>query len=217
LTSQGLDLGAAWTWPNHDSALLKLAHEVNAIEEDQYMEGYALSQYYNNSIADKKKTFISKIGRNIGSAGDGSKRFYHGAASIVYNMYHNLLQRDEQQGTETISLQLNSKVENISQFIASASDDENNEAANKDRGKIRVEAINTEDGANQSYLADIVVIALPPKLAINSIIFSPDLSVEKQIAMNNTPIWMANAGKVIFIYQTRFWNYLARKPWKSSK
>lgn len=53
--------------------------------------------------------------------------------------------------------------------------------------------------------ASCVVVALPPRLIVQSVRFVPDLAPELREAMEETPTWMANAAKCVAIYPDAFW------------
>jgi len=53
--------------------------------------------------------------------------------------------------------------------------------------------------------ANLAVMALPPRLAINSIQLIPALSKERESELNAIPTWMAGHAKVIAIYREPFW------------
>jgi monoamine oxidase len=50
-----------------------------------------------------------------------------------------------------------------------------------------------------------VVIALPPRLAASSIVFSPALAATHRDALLQTPTWMAGHAKLIALYDQPFW------------
>lgn len=50
-----------------------------------------------------------------------------------------------------------------------------------------------------------VVVAVPPRLAVGSIRFAPDLPPELKAAMEATPTWMADAAKCVVVYADGFW------------
>ncbi len=50
-----------------------------------------------------------------------------------------------------------------------------------------------------------VVLALPPRIAADSIDFKPKLSLSHLKAMNDIPTWMAGHAKVMAIYEHAFW------------
>jgi len=55
------------------------------------------------------------------------------------------------------------------------------------------------------YIADKVILALPPRLAASSILFTPDLSHELTQAMLKTSTWMAGQAKFYALYEKPFW------------
>jgi len=61
------------------------------------------------------------------------------------------------------------------------------------------------ENSQRSFSADQIILALPPRVALQSITFQPTL--EKTIAhlWEDTPTWMATHCKIVFIYSTPFW------------
>lgn len=50
-----------------------------------------------------------------------------------------------------------------------------------------------------------VIVAVPPRIAVNTITWSPDLPAHLRAALAATPTWMAPHAKVAAIYDTPFW------------
>ncbi|WP_298515840.1 NAD(P)/FAD-dependent oxidoreductase [uncultured Kordia sp.] len=57
---------------------------------------------------------------------------------------------------------------------------------------------------NGNYIADKVIVTIPPRIATN-IIFSPELPAHLIHDMKNTHTWMSNAMKVGLTFKTPFW------------
>ncbi len=64
--------------------------------------------------------------------------------------------------------------------------------------------VRDSDGA-ELLLADHVVVALPPALAVSAIRFSPDLPSELRATAERTPVWMGAITKVVARYASPFW------------
>jgi len=56
-----------------------------------------------------------------------------------------------------------------------------------------------------SWQAHDVVVTLPPKLAVDTIEYTPELPQSLQRVMQKTPTWMAYAMKVSLVYDRAFW------------
>lgn len=54
--------------------------------------------------------------------------------------------------------------------------------------------------------AQRVVLAIPPRVAAETIQFDPDLGVPVREAMKRTPTWMAGHAKVVAVYDRSFWH-----------
>ncbi len=61
------------------------------------------------------------------------------------------------------------------------------------------------DNTTQSYTADQVVLALPPRIALHKINFYPALADDIHQLWLETPTWMATHCKILFIYEQPFW------------
>ena len=61
------------------------------------------------------------------------------------------------------------------------------------------------DAAPSTVAADFVVMALPPRLVLQDVDFSPTLPGPLASVMAATPTWMAEAVKCVSIYQRPFW------------
>lgn len=55
------------------------------------------------------------------------------------------------------------------------------------------------------YMADKIVLAIPLRLAAQTISFEPALDMALIERWNNTPTWMAGHCKMLFIYEKPFW------------
>ena len=66
------------------------------------------------------------------------------------------------------------------------------------------------DGTGRDLQAETVVMALPPRLALDTIAFTPDLPEEVEDVLRHTPTWMATALKCVAVYETPFWREAGR-------
>ena len=57
----------------------------------------------------------------------------------------------------------------------------------------------------ESYEADLVVSTLPPRLALQSIVYDPPLPTQLQTQFENIPTWMGYAAKCVVEYPHAFW------------
>lgn len=63
-----------------------------------------------------------------------------------------------------------------------------------------------ERGGERTHLdARFVIVALPPRLALRTLRFSPDLPPELTAVMDETPTWMGHAMKCVVLYPSAFW------------
>jgi len=58
---------------------------------------------------------------------------------------------------------------------------------------------------NKTYIADIVINTLPPRLAVASITYTPELPQDIVQNLANIPTWMGNSAKCTVVFKTPFW------------
>ena len=62
------------------------------------------------------------------------------------------------------------------------------------------------DGASKEMMSKYVVLALPPRVAVASIKFTPQFPQNRLDELNAIVTWMASHAKFVGIYKNRFWN-----------
>jgi monoamine oxidase len=67
-----------------------------------------------------------------------------------------------------------------------------------------VSIVDPEDNTSD-VRAEFVVVAIPPRLAVQDLAFTPDLPEELVDVMTRTPTWMATALKCVAVYESAFW------------
>lgn len=82
-----------------------------------------------------------------------------------------------------------------------------------EEGGCTVEAATT-DGRKKTMGAGAVILALPPRLIVQTINFSPALPEELIKRLMKEPTWMAGQAKVVAVYKEPFWREqgLSDKP-----
>jgi monoamine oxidase len=187
----GVDLGATWSWPRHDTALVKVAQELGIQFEKQYTNGMAISHIV--PLEGNGKGTTQSAGRDVSPAGDGSIRFENGAASIIEKLV------EELRASDRITFELNQEVTAITMTAEDPIAYEINSSSTLTPPASSDNNTCSDPGNLSSMIsASVVVLALPPQLAA-TISFSPPLSHQKLTAMEQTPTWMANTGKVLII------------------
>lgn len=74
-----------------------------------------------------------------------------------------------------------------------------------ENGKITVSYHDNNEGADHQLSVGHVFVALPPRLAVQSIRFSPSLPSGLEQQWKNTATWMAAQAKYVAVYKTPFW------------
>ncbi len=75
----------------------------------------------------------------------------------------------------------------------------------KEPGGVKVIVGRLEEEPVALYRAGRVILALPPRLAAATILFTPDLSPDLTQEMLKTPTWMAGQAKFCALYREPFW------------
>ena len=71
-------------------------------------------------------------------------------------------------------------------------------------GKIQCEAI--IDGVKKQISCQHAILAMPPRVALANIEFSPNFSSDRLQQLNEIATWMAGHAKLVCIYASRFWH-----------
>ena len=187
LQDKGVDMGASWCWPAHDTALMQEAKKLGVDLEKQYSGGVALHQAADGSIRN--------AGIGLSPSGQGSMRFQNTSAFLIGRLV------EEIRNSGRIQLCLGHKVE----LIEKSAD---NPLIYHVKG-VRYEG--ETDSFPFIYDTSVLILSLPPQLLCSSVSFIPPLPAERVSVMRKTPTWMANTGKVssicYFLSPVRFSNY----------
>ena len=62
------------------------------------------------------------------------------------------------------------------------------------------------DGVLQEYTSNYVILALPPRVALSSIKFTPHFTQKRLDELYAVATWMAGHAKLVCVYSDRFWN-----------
>ena len=141
---------------------------------------------------------VARIGSQSPS-GEGSLRLKGGSSDLINRL------RDRVLASGRVNIIYNVQVTDII--------DNPSTSSSPNYTPVRVKGINSLDKTSPSSTPDealsfpceTVIVALPPKLAIKNIKFTPLLSKAKREAMRTTPTWMDKTGKVAFVYESAFW------------
>jgi len=72
-----------------------------------------------------------------------------------------------------------------------------------DKDNLEIHA--TRDNQSLVYTADKIILALPPRLILENIKFTPTMPDEINEAWKNIPTWMSGHCKLVFVYDKPFW------------
>ncbi len=63
----------------------------------------------------------------------------------------------------------------------------------------------TRNGAPLTIEARQIVLAMPPRVIADTVLFEPSLNAEQLQSLKNIPTWMAGQAKIIAVYDEPFW------------
>ncbi|MEM7442131.1 MAG: FAD-dependent oxidoreductase [Pseudomonadota bacterium] len=72
-------------------------------------------------------------------------------------------------------------------------------------GREIVATAEAKDGAKETINASQVVLAIPPRVAADTIDFLPEMPSKALKAMRQVPTWMAGHAKIVAVYERPFW------------
>ncbi|MCW9046944.1 MAG: FAD-dependent oxidoreductase [Gammaproteobacteria bacterium] len=75
----------------------------------------------------------------------------------------------------------------------------------KEIHKDNLEIYTIRDGKPVNYTADKIILAIPPRLILENIIFNPPIAEDITNTWKNIPTWMSGHCKIVFIYDKPFW------------
>ena len=170
------DLGPSWFWPEYQQQLAQLIDELQLESIAQFEGGDMMVERSPNEPAFRTHGYKSS---------PPSMRLKGGMSSLIEALYHQL--DTSRILTGQIVHQLNSTSECI---------------------EIKaVSVVSSEDASGQimTWQAQQVLLALPPRLVEESIVFHPTLPANLSAQWQQTATWMAPHAKYVAVYDTPFW------------
>lgn len=171
----GFDLGPSWFWPEYQQQLACLINELQLESFAQFEEGDMLVERTPNEPAMRTHGYKSA---------PPSMRLKGGMATLIDALYQRL------DATRILTNQKVCKLHNNGQYIVITSEGESGQ-----------EAI----CQTQQWQAQHVLLALPPRLAEESIKFEPALPTNLTTQWRGTATWMAPHAKYLAVYDSPFW------------
>lgn len=178
------DLGAAWTWPSHDKNLGELLQQLNISLKPQPSCGSDI--YFDASNGQILQKAISGWQQ-------GTYRVKHeiGTYHIIQRLQEQLSHYSKSQEGTSVQIHLEEQVLEISK-------------GTEETVQFEITSDSRSSGPSK-YLADVVILAMPPKLAISSIQFTPNVPNPLRNIMYSTPTWMEATMKLVFTFSAAFW------------
>ena len=173
--TSGFDLGPSWFWPEYQQQLARLIDELQLESFAQFEEGDMLVERSPNEPAMRTHGYKSA---------PPSMRLKGGMATLIDALYQRL------DATRILTNQKVRQLHNTGQYIEITSEDES--------GQVAV-------CQTQQWQAQHVLLALPPRLAEESIIFDPALPTNLKTQWRGTATWMAPHAKYLAVYDSPFW------------
>ena len=176
LSPQGVDLGASWSWPPHDSRVAALSRRLGIEPIAQRLDGDAFV-----TDAAGKAQGLGNAGAQMAPCGPGAVRFHGGYQALPLALAAAL---------PADSLQLGCRVLSVRK-----SDDGGVQVAFRRAGEEEVQYLH----------ARRVVLALPPGVGAASIDFEPPLPAAQRRKMATTATWCGDWCKVVATFRSPFW------------
>lgn len=173
--TNGFDLGPSWFWPEYQQQLARLIDELQLESFAQFEEGDMLVERSPNEPAMRTHGYKSA---------PPSMRLKGGMATLIDALYQRL------DSTRILTNQKVRQLHNTGHNIEITSEDES--------GQVAV-------CQTQQWQAQHVLLALPPRLAAESIIFEPALPTNLKTQWGGTATWMAPHAKYLAVYDNPFW------------
>lgn len=177
-----IDLGPAWTWPHHDTALAGLLAEMGLETVPQRNRGEDLISPGGQRIVSRWEQGTSRIGPL-------------GTGSLVDQLLQQVTGNEQDQasgGGGGVQMKLESAVTHVE------------EHTHEEHGRgVLVRFGGAKGGVEQAW-AKAAVVALPPRLA-HRLTFSPALPTPVAKVLQATPTWMGDTMKVVAVFKTAFW------------
>lgn len=177
--SDNVDIGPSWFWPGQTN-IEKLVVELGL--RNSVFQQYAQGDSIYEAVAQSANFGAgSNIHRGVaGISMSGSYRINGGLQEITNALNDKIIELAGSQAIETRaqleSIELSSNADLVLCYM----------------------------GAREC-LAKQVVLAMPPRVALNSIAFKPALSDERKDELNAVATWMAGHAKAVAVYQQAFW------------
>ncbi|WP_413521201.1 flavin monoamine oxidase family protein [Psychrobacter glacincola] len=170
------DLGPSWFWPAYQQQLAQLIDELRLETVAQFEDGEMMVERSPDEAAVRTHGYKSS---------PPSMRLKGGMAALIEALHLHL------DASRILTGQIVSQLNNTGQGI-------------------EIEVINeiiSEDASGQimTLQAQHVLLALPPRLAAESIEFQPNLPTNLSAQWQQTATWMAPHAKYVAVYDTPFW------------
>ena len=183
----GRVLSRNWQQPDYDDKLTAYdigpawfwpgqTHLENLVHELDLADQVFYQQETGDAVYENAEGHIQRGIQGISMA--GSYRLQGGNSQLIANLYKHLPEN---------SVTLNACAQQIQQH------------------KNGLTTIATLEGETVTIQSEAVVIAAPPRVALQKITFEPALPEARIAALNNIKTWMAGHAKLLAFYETPFW------------
>ena len=174
-SNDGFDLGPSWFWPEYQPQLSDLIEALDLTRFAQFEEGDMMVERAANEMPIRTQGYRSS---------PPSMRLVGGMTALTDALYARL------DAKRIVTGQTVRRLTKTGQHI-----------------KIDSECGSEHINAGQiiTYQAQHVLLALPPRLAGNNIVFEPALPQDLAIEWQETATWMAPHAKYVAVYDSSFW------------
>lgn len=173
--NEGFDLGPSWFWPEYQQQLASLVAELQLESFAQFEAGDMLVERSPNEPAVRTRGYKST---------PPSMRLKGGMVTVIDALYHRL------DTTKILTNQTVRRLRQSGRYIEIISEHKSGQEA---------------DCQTQQWQAQHVLLALPPRLVEDSIIFEPALPMSLATQWRGVATWMAPHAKYLAVYEFPFW------------
>lgn len=170
------DLGPSWFWPDYQQQLTNLIDELRL---------ETVAQFEDDDMMVERSPDEAAVRTHGYKSSPPSMRLKGGMTSLIEALYHQL------DASRILTGQIVRQLNNTSEGIEIKA----------------VNIVSSKDVSEQVTIwqAQQVLLALPPRLVEESIVFHPTLPANLSAQWQQTATWMAPHAKYLAVYETPFW------------
>jgi monoamine oxidase len=202
----GIDLGASWGWPPHESEGVNLAKDLGIKVLKQKLEGNSF-QLQNGEMYN-----VGENGGRMAPCGPDAVRFHGGYSALAEKLAQQLLLIEDydscdvtEDGTKTEETSLTSTSDSNNHKLLLGAVVKKIEKTSSEKDGDFINVTYEKNKKTTTIRSKRVVVALPPAVVAKSIEFQPQLNTKKLKKMMETMTWCGDWCKIVATFKTNFW------------